>query len=78
MDSYLARAYSDLASSFISFLVSIYLCPGFSQDRVNFHKKLGGETVGPADPNWPKKTPESLIPYDVMLISEWRSWPGRG
>jgi len=31
-------------------------CPGFSQDRVNFYKKPGGETAGPAHPKWPNKT----------------------
>jgi len=24
-------------------------CPGFGQDRVNFHQKLGGDTAGWAD-----------------------------
>jgi len=31
-------------------------CPGFSQDRVNFHQKPGGDTARLADPNWPNKT----------------------
>jgi len=26
-------------------------CPGFSQDRVNFHKMPQGDTAGRADPN---------------------------
>jgi len=30
-------------------------CPGFGQDRVNFHQKPGGDTAGRADPNWPNK-----------------------
>jgi len=30
-------------------------CPGFSQDRVSFHKKPGGDTARMADPNWPNK-----------------------
>jgi len=28
------------------------------------HRKLGGDTAGTADPNWPKVY---SIPYDVML-----------
>jgi len=27
----------------------------FAWDRVDFHKKPGGDRVGPADPNWPNK-----------------------
>jgi len=25
----------------------VHVCPGFGQDRVNFHKKSGGDTAGP-------------------------------
>jgi len=43
-------------------------CPGFGQDRVNFHQKPGGDTAGQADPNWPNWTGYS-IPYALMLGS---------
>jgi len=33
----------------------IPFCPRFSQDRVNFHKKPGGDIAGMADPTWPNK-----------------------
>ena len=29
------------------------LCPGFIWDRVNFHRRLGGDRLGRADPNRP-------------------------
>jgi len=45
-------------------------CPGFSWDRVNFHKKPGGDTAGPADPNWPDNPG---IRYRVPSCSM-RSW----
>jgi len=50
-------------------------CPGFSEDSVNFHKKPGGDTTGPADPNWLNKT-GYLIPCAGMFGSERGSWPG--
>jgi len=46
------------------------VCPGFSQDRVNFHQKPGGDTAGWADPTWPNRT-EYSIPCAVMLRSGW-------
>jgi len=46
------------------------LCPRFGQDRVNFHKELGGDTAELADPNWPNKT----VPCAAMLCSGWGSW----
>jgi len=48
-------------------------CPGFGQNRVNFHQKPGRDTARLADPNWPNKTGYS-IPCAVMLSSEWGSW----
>ena len=48
-------------------------CPGFGQDRVNFHKTPGGDTAKQADPNWPNKT-GYLIPCAIMLGSGWGSW----
>jgi len=45
-------------------------CPGFGQDRVNFHQKSGGNTAGWADPTWPNRTGCS-IPCAVMLDFGW-------
>jgi len=51
--------YCDTGLKFLCFwwfLTIIFTnCPGFRWDRVNFHQKPGGDTVGPADPNWSKK-----------------------
>lgn len=38
--------------------------PGFGWDRVNFRKKLGGDTAGMSHPSWPRGF---SIPCDVML-----------
>jgi len=45
-------------------------CPGFGQDRVNFHRNPGRGTAGWADPTptWPNKAGYS-IPCAVMLGS---------
>jgi len=43
-------------------------CPGFGQDRVNFHQNPGRDTAGRAYPTWPNKAGYS-IPCDVMLGS---------
>jgi len=48
----------------------IYLCPGFSQDRVNFHQKSGGDPARWTDPTWPNGTGYS-IPCAIMLGSGW-------
>jgi len=47
---------------------SMSLCPGFGQDRVNFHKTPGRGTAGGvgADPTWPNRAWYS-IPRDVTL-----------
>jgi len=37
--------------------------------RLGFHKKLGGDTAGTADSNWPKGY---SIPHDITLNS--KSW----
>ena len=46
------------------------VCPGFGQDRANFHQKPGEDTSVWTDPNWPNKTGYS-IPCAVMLGSGW-------
>jgi len=45
-------------------------CPGFSQDRVNFHKMPGGDPARRADPTWPNRTGYS-IPRAAILGSGW-------
>jgi len=55
-------------SSFISSSLTFEVCPGFDQDRVNFHQKPGGDTARRADPAWPKRTGCS-IPCAAMLGS---------
>ena len=44
------------------------MCPGFGQDRVNFHRTPGRGTAGRADPTWPNRAGYS-IPCAVMLGS---------
>jgi len=43
-------------------------CPGFDQDRVNFHRTPGRGTAGRPDPTWPNRAGYS-IPCDVTLGS---------
>jgi len=43
-------------------------CPGFGQDKVNFHRNPGRDTAGRADPTWPNR-PGYSIPRAVMLGS---------
>jgi len=43
-------------------------CPGFGQDRVNFHQNPGRGTAGRADPTWPNRAGYS-IPCAAMLGS---------
>ena len=53
------------------FKLCIYLlghCPGFGQDRVNFHWTPGRGTAGRADPTWPNRAGYS-IPCAAMLGS---------
>ena len=45
-------------------------CPGFSQDRVNFHQEPEGNTARQADPTWPNRA-GYFIPCAVMLGSGW-------
>jgi len=61
-------------------------CPGFGQDRVNFHRNPGRGTAGRADPTWPNRAGYS-IPCAIMLGSGWgrvgrwelsRSWGAHG
>ena len=35
-------------------------CPGFGQDRVNFHRTPGRGTAGRADPTWPNRARYSI------------------
>ena len=44
------------------------MCPGYGQDRVNFHQNPGRDTAGRADPTWPNRT-GYCIPFAVMLGS---------
>jgi len=44
------------------------MCPGFGQDRVNFHWNPGRGTSGQPDPTWPNRASYS-IPCAVMLGS---------
>ena len=43
-------------------------CPGFGQDRVNFHQNPRRGTTGRADPTWPNRAGYS-IPCAVMVGS---------
>jgi len=43
-------------------------CPGFGQDRVNFHQNPGRDTAGRADPTWPNRAGYST-PCAAMLGS---------
>jgi len=45
-------------------------CPGFVQDRINFHQNPGRDTAWQADPTWPNTTGYS-IPCAVMPGSGW-------
>jgi len=48
--------------------LAISNCPGFDQDKVNFHWNPRRDTAGQADPTWPKRTGHS-IPCAIMLGS---------
>ena len=48
-------------------------CPGFGQDRVNFHQTPGRGTAGRADPTWPNRARYS-IPCAVTLGSRGWGW----
>jgi len=49
-------------------VIIISPCPGFAQDRVNFHQNPGRDTAEQADPTWPNRAGYS-IPHAVMLGS---------
>jgi len=51
-------------------------CPGFGQDRVNFHQNPGRGTARWADPTWPNRVGYS-IPCAVMLGSGGEELGGR-
>ena len=65
---------------FLRFSEFCYWWCDFSWDTVNFHRKLGGDAVSTADPNWPNAY---SIPWDISLCS-WGSliaaqeWAGHG
>ena len=46
----------------------LHWCPGFGQDRVNFHRTPGRGTAGQANPTWPNRAGYS-IPCVVMVGS---------
>jgi len=50
-------------------------CPGFSQDKVNFHWKPGRGTARRDDPTWQNRTGYS-IPCAIMLSSSVGEWGG--
>ena len=50
-------------------IIVLVWCPGFGQDRVNFHQNPGREKAGRADPTWPNRRGYS-IPCAVMLGSD--------
>ena len=52
------------------------MCPSFSQDRVNFHQKPGGDKAGRADRTWPNRAGYSIL-CAAMLSSGWGEL-GRG
>jgi len=53
------------------------VCPGFDQDRIDFHQNPGRGTAGRADPTWPNKAGHS-IPCAIMLRSGWEEELGGG
>ena len=48
--------------------LAISNCPGFDQDKVNFHWNPRRDTAGQADPTWPNRAGYS-IPCAIMLGS---------
>jgi len=65
-----AQACCSPQNCFASCLVCVLCCPGFGQDRINFHQNPGRGTAGWADPTptWPNRAGYS-IPCAVMLGS---------
>ena len=49
------------------------MCPGFGQDRVNFHQHPGRDTAGRADPTWPNRAGYS-IPCASCWVPVRGSW----
>jgi len=58
--------------SVVRFYNSSLDCPGFGQDRVNFHQEPGGNTAGRADPTRPNRAGHS-VPCAVMQGFSWGS-----
>jgi len=54
-------------------LNNLQKCPGFGQDRVNFHRNPGRGTARLADPTWPNRAGYSIL-CAVMLGSGGGSW----
>jgi len=50
------------------YILGCTTCPGFGQDRVNFHRNPGRGTAGQADPTWPNRAGYST-PCALMLGS---------
>jgi len=64
---------TNLVFGFVLFFFPILqkaMCPGFGQDRVNFHRNPGRDTAGRADPTWPNRAGYP-IPCAAMLGSGW-------
>jgi len=60
--------FSACMCSVLLFYYFLGQCPGFGQDRVNFHQNPGRGTARWADPTWPNRAGYS-IPCAVMLGS---------
>jgi len=45
---------------------ALCLCPGFGQDRVNFHQTPGRDRARRADPSWPNRAG-----YSIPCVSCW-------
>ena len=66
-DNFIARKYVGRFTYSLKDGVVCY-CPGFGQDRVNFHRNPGRDTAGRAHPTWPDRAGYS-IPCAIMLGS---------
>jgi len=62
------QKYAVVLANSVQLWQSLSICPGFGQDRVNFHWNRGRDTAGWADPTWPNRAGYS-IPCAAMLGS---------